>query len=235
MDSDFILDLNSATIRQIATHYEAPKASWVRANMITSQDGHFVGANNTSRDLTGPADFKLLLLLRALSDVVLVGANTARQENYRQPKPHSEYEFLARPTPRLAIVSASLEFDLDSNLFSGGQEPTIIINVGDSKPPADLEKLAQVVPIAHNEILGSAIISTLSQIGLAKVTCEGGPKLLSEMLKADVIDEYDLTISPSQVGGTAKFDESLPANWDLVGTATADEYQFQRFFNRRVS
>ena len=72
------LDLNSAELREIASHYEAPRETWVRANMVISQDGHFVGPNNTSRDLTGPADLKLLLLLRALSDVILVGANTAR-------------------------------------------------------------------------------------------------------------------------------------------------------------
>ena len=235
MNSGLSLDLNCASLIEIADHYRAPKAPWVRANMITSQDGHFVGANNTSRDLTGPADFKLLLLLRALSDVVLVGAKTARLENYRQPKPRPEFEFLAQPAPRLAVVSESLEFDLDSNMFTGGQEPPIIINVGETHPSAELAKRAQVIPIAKSENFGIAIIATLSQIGLTKVTCEGGPKLLAEMLAADVVDEYDLTISPIQVGGTAQFAESLPADWDLVGTATADDYQFQRFFNKRVS
>ncbi len=234
MDSDHNLDVNLTTLAQIAAHYDAPETTWVRANMITSLDGHFVGANNTSRDLTGPADFKLLLLLRALSDVVLVGATTARQENYRSPIPRTEFEFLARPTPRLAIVSQSLQFDLDSNLFSASQEPTIIINVGDSQPATELTNRAQVISIDHVANFGTGVIAALSEIGLTKVTCEGGPKLLRELLSANAIDEYDLTISPIQVGGIATTADCLPTDWHLVGTASADDYQFQRFFNRRA-
>ena len=227
------LDLNSAELREIASHYEAPRETWVRANMVISQDGHFVGPNNTSRDLTGPADLKLLLLLRALSDVILVGANTARQENYRQPKLRPDFDYLGKNIPRLAVVSKSLKFDLTTGLFNGGSERTIIINIGSTEPSPELTRIAQVVSIDNNLDLGAAIISELTHLGMNAVTCEGGTTLLTSLLQADAIDEYDLTTSPVRVGSIAKPSQALPHGWDLMSTAVADDYKFQRFFNKR--
>jgi riboflavin biosynthesis pyrimidine reductase len=230
-----ILDLKLASLPEIAAHYAAEQQAWVRANMIVSQDGHFVGASDSSRDLTSESDLKLLLLLRALSDVVLVGANTARLENYRQPKARAEYEFLERKPPRLAVVSSSLDFDLTSPLFTGGMESTIIVNVGSVTPSAALSELAVIVNVpdndeTHEESFATRLITQLADLGLKKVTCEGGPSLLVQLLKAEVVNEYDLAISPIIVGGTPLWPDALPnpKDWVEVGSATADDFEFMR-------
>jgi riboflavin biosynthesis pyrimidine reductase len=230
-----ILDLKLASLPEIADHYATDQQAWVRANMIVSRDGHFVGAGDSSRDLTSESDLKLLLLLRALSDVVLVGANTARLENYRQPKTRTEYAFLERKPPRLAVVSSSLDFDLTAPLFTGGLESTIIINVGSVTPSAELSELAQIVYVpaneaAHEENFATRLISQLAELGLRKVTCEGGPSLLAQLLKARVVDEYDLAISPVVVGGTPLWSDAFPnpKDWVEVGSATADDFEFKR-------
>ena len=230
-----VLDLNVAATSQIAEHYRSKRQNWVRANMVVSRDGHFVGSTKSSRDLTSTADFKLLLLLRALSDVLLVGANTARIEKYRQPKNRPEFAFLGRRTPRLAIVSASLEFDLGSAMFSGGEEKTIVINVGENLPSPSLCETAHVINLASivdapQVDMADRIISCLNEIGLNSITCEGGPSLLSNLLKATVIDEYDLAISPVNVGGIPDWSDALPnsSQWETVGTAIADGFEFRR-------
>jgi len=200
--------------------------------MIISQDGHFVGPSDSSRDLTGESDLKLLLLLRALSDVVLVGANTARNENYRQPKARDEFAFLNRKPPRLAVVSSSLEFDLDTPLFNGGQEPTIVFNVGTTAPSAELLRIAHVIQLTADAASSFAtnLIANLFELGLSRVTCEGGPSLLAQLLKADVIDEYDLTISPLTVGGTPQWTDALPktTDWVEAASATSGDFEFKR-------
>jgi len=235
-----MLDLQLASLPKIAAHYESNEQNWVRANMIISNDGHFVGASDSSRDLTSEADLKLLLLLRAMSDVVLVGANTARLENYRQPKARQEFEFLNRTPPRLAVVSSSLDFDLDSPLFSGGQEPTIILNAGDKMPPAELTEVAQVVNLrtgeeSSAEIFADVLILKLAELGLYRVTCEGGPRLLAQLLSARVVNEYDLTISPITVGGSPLWPEARPSvsQWDEVGSAFSGDYEFKRLLLHR--
>ena len=230
------LDLANATLQEIAKHYQPPKSSWVRANMVVSQDGQFVGPNDTSRDLTNSQDLSLLLLLRALSDVLLVGANTARRENYRAPKKQAEFAFLNRPTPTLAIVSSSLNFDLTSPLFHGGEQQTIVINAGNIEPSSELLSVAKVVPVLNDGNFTIRLIETLSDLGFAKVTCEGGPRLLSQLLEAEVIDEYDLTISPVVAGIESALPNVLPndLNWRLAASATAGEFKFQRYLKTRA-
>ena len=228
------LDLRNASLAQIATHYQSPRLSWVRANMVVSQDGQFVGENNTSRDLTNSEDLLLLLLLRALSDVLLVGANTARQENYRQPKKREEFAFLNRPTPTLVIVSESLKFDATSPLFHGGENQTVVINVGVNNPPAELLEVAKVISVKSGENFGTRLVAEIRELGFQSVTCEGGPSLLKQLLAAQVVDEYDLTISPINVGA----DDSLPnvmpemANWDVSANATAGDFEFRRYLRK---
>lgn len=200
--------------------------------MIISHDGHFVGPSDSSRDLTGESDLKLLLLLRALSDVVLVGANTARNENYRQPKARDDFAFLNRKPPRLAVVSSSLEFDLTTPLFNGGQEPTIVFNVGPKAPSAELLKIAHVIQLSAEGTSSFAtnLIANLFELGLRKITCEGGPSLLAQLLQAGAIDEYDLTISPLTVGGTPQWADALPktTDWVEAGSATSGDFEFKR-------
>jgi 5-amino-6-(5-phosphoribosylamino)uracil reductase len=173
-----------------------------------------------------------LLLLRALSDVVLVGANTARNENYRQPKARDEFAFLDRKPPRLAVVSSSLEFDLTSPLFNGGQEPTIVFNVGTTTPSAALLKIAHVIQLSDEDPsrIATNLIAKLFELGLRKVTCEGGPSLLTQLLEADAIDEYDLTISPLTVGGTPQWSDALPktTDWVEVGSGISGDFEFKR-------
>jgi 5-amino-6-(5-phosphoribosylamino)uracil reductase len=228
------LDLRTASLEKLASHYQGPKSSWVRANMVVSQDGQFVGENKTSRDLTNKDDLSLLLLLRALSDVLLVGANTARQENYRAPKKRAEFAFLDRPTPTLAIVSKSLNFDLASPLFIGGENQTLVINAGSNEPSRELLEVARVIHVADGPNFGVRVISAIRDLGFQSVTCEGGPGLLSQLLATDVVDEYDLTISPFTVG----LDDSLPnvmpdeSNWDVADTAFAGDFEFRRYLRK---
>jgi len=225
------LDLANATLQEVAKHYQSPKTSWVRANMVVSQDGQFVGPNDTSRDLTSAQDLSLLLLLRALSDVLLVGAITARQENYRAPKKRAEFAFLNRPTPTLAIVSSSLDFDLTSPLFHGGEQQTIVINAGQNEPTRELLNVAKVVPVLNAGDFAIRLIETLSDLGFPKVTCEGGPRLLSQLLTAKLVDEYDLTISPIVAGLVSPLPKVWPddKNWHLAASATGGEFKFQRY------
>jgi riboflavin biosynthesis pyrimidine reductase len=232
-----ILDLQLASLPDIAAHYQSNNENWVRANMIISQDGHFVGPSDSSRDLTGESDLKLLLLLRALSDVVLVGANTARMENYRQPKARDEFAFLNRKPPRIAVVSSSLEFDLSAPLFHGGLEKTIVINVGDKTSSADLNEIAYVVDVSSvsQSHFVPDLIAALTNLGLRKVTFEGGPSLLTQLLEAGAVDEYDLTVSPVTIGGSPAWPGALPreSNWAQVGTAVSGDFEFKRLLFRR--
>ena len=61
-----------------------PAPAGVRANMIFSADGA-AAFQGRAGPLSGPADYQLLLALRAYADVVLVGAGTCLL--YTSPSP----------------------------------------------------------------------------------------------------------------------------------------------------
>src|SRR5687768_6148997 len=56
-------------------------ACWVLANMVCSLDGSVTVAGRVG-ELSGSTDAELFRLLRSVADVVLVGAQTVRQERY---------------------------------------------------------------------------------------------------------------------------------------------------------
>ena len=90
--------------------------------MVASADGA-AALNGRSGGLGGPADRLLFQVLRSLSDVILVGAGTARAEKYRPARPSPGLAALRQgrpPTPPIAVVSASLDLDPDGTAAGRG-------------------------------------------------------------------------------------------------------------------
>ena len=79
----------------------------LRANMVSAVDGAAWGATHRSADINDDADFRVFRVLRALADVVLVGAWTARAERYDQvARPEDLTHLAPSDAPlRLAIVT----------------------------------------------------------------------------------------------------------------------------------
>ena len=73
--------------------------------MVVSADGA-TAIDGRAGDMGGEADRRLFHALRTVADVILVGAGTARAENYGPPKAPP-----GRPAPRLAVVTASGALD----------------------------------------------------------------------------------------------------------------------------
>lgn len=63
--------------------------------MVVSGSGDFVDEQGSSRGISSEFDRKLIGRLRSLSDVVVTGGNTARVEQYQQPK-HADLAVITR-------------------------------------------------------------------------------------------------------------------------------------------
>lgn len=170
----------------------------VRVNFASSADGA-VSVDGKSKGLSSPADRDLFHLLRAMSDVVLVGAGTARAENYGGAR-ESDGRI-----PTIAVVSRSLDLDPGSRLFTDTQVPPIVVTCADA--PADrreaLASIADVV-VAGTEVVDvTDALDQLAERGLRRVVCEGGPHLFGWLVAAGALDELCLTLAPLIAGGRA--------------------------------
>ena len=66
----------------LAEAYAYPRERWLRANFVTSTDGAAY-VDGRSEGLSSAGDKQVFGILRVLTNVVLVGAGTARAEEYK--------------------------------------------------------------------------------------------------------------------------------------------------------
>lgn len=198
-----VRDIAAFSIDELAEFYAAPQLQWVRSNMAISLDGHYADEHGSSRGLSSPLDVRILLLLRALSDVVLVGGATARQENYVPKLPRPELAHLSNVPPRLCVVTETVPFSPTDAMFQQDISAPIIVtgNTSDEAKNERIEALRGIADVVEIEaVTGAEIISLLNSRGLSQVVSEGGP-FIQNLLRADhVIDELDVTIAPTVLG-----------------------------------
>jgi riboflavin biosynthesis pyrimidine reductase len=184
-------------------------ARWIRANMIASVDGAAT-AGGRSGGLSGEADRTVFGMLRALADVVLVGAGTVRAEAYGPARIARRWAALRDgrpPSPPIAVLSRTLDLDEGSGLLAGapGDARTIVITV--QAAPADrraaVAKDAQLIVAGTDRVDLPAAIGALAALGHRHILTEGGPHLLGQLADAGLLDELCLTISPLLAGGGA--------------------------------
>jgi riboflavin biosynthesis pyrimidine reductase len=187
-----------AAIVDLRKAYAVAAERHVRVNFASSADGAAT-VDGKSRGLSSDADRELFHLLRAMSDVVLVGAGTARAENYGGAREADGH------IPPVAVVSRSLAFDTTSRLFTDTQVPPIVITCADA--PGDrrkaLDGIADVVVAGTDTVDVTSALDQLADRGLKHVICEGGPHLFGWLAAARALDELDLSLAPLLAGGRA--------------------------------
>ncbi|MFI8180305.1 pyrimidine reductase family protein [Actinacidiphila glaucinigra] len=191
--------------------YPAGDAPWLRANMVSSLDGA-ARHDGRSQPLSSDADMRVFGVLRALADVVVVGAETVRQEGYRPARAREAFADRRTaagqgPAAAIAVVSARLDLDFSLPLFTEPLVPTLLLTGEDA--PADrvaaAEKAgARVVRAGSGASVEPArVVRELAALGLRRMLTEGGPRLLAQFAAAGVVDELCLTIAPLLTAGDA--------------------------------
>lgn len=186
-----------------------PGSQHVRAVMVSSADGA-AQAGGRAGGLSGPADERLFAALRGHADVILVGASTVRVEGYgveRLDEPRRAWR-QARglsAAPPIAVVTSSCALDPESPLFDPDGPRTIVIthHHAPATAAAALASRAEVIRVGDDAVDLPAALDALADRGLRRVSCEGGPTLLAEVLATGRLDELDLTVSPVLTGGAA--------------------------------
>lgn len=233
------------TLTALAAHYAVPPAtrpdgSYLRVNMISSVDGASDIAGR-SGGLAGEADTMIFRVLRALSDVVLVGSATAIIEDYSQPAADEAFAAARRtagqtPAPALALLSGSLDLPLD---YSPLTSPETVIFTRAAAPADRRAALraagATLVDCGEDDVDPALVRAACVARGWTRIGSEGGPRVLASLLAADQVDELCLTVSPFLTGGSAPriahgATPARPRRMTLHSVlGDADGYLFQRW------
>jgi riboflavin biosynthesis pyrimidine reductase len=201
----------------LADAYRMPPGRSLRVNFVASLDGA-VTVGGASEGLGSPGDKRVFRVLRALADVVLVGAGTAGTEGYRPVAPDSPVGLLRAAIGRpvglpIAVVSRRASLALSSALVAEPSTLVVTCGAADAGRRAALAAAgATVLVCGDDDVDLPAAVSALAERGLEQVTCEGGPQLLRAALTAGVVDELDLTLAPALVGAPQRLlPDGLPA------------------------
>ncbi len=225
------------SIIELAPFYDDPPDG-VRVNMIFSADGA-AAFGGRAGPLSCPTDQRLLKILRGLADVVLVGAGTARAENYGPvilgdaARTRRHHEGRPKPPP-IAVVSRSGE--LPARLFSDPAQPPILVTCARTAARYGPDDDRQHVMVAGEDAVDVAhAVAMLREQGMHRILCEGGPTLLDELVEADAVTEICVTLAPklaaSQPVGHRLHPARLPApvTMSLEHALVCDGYLFLRY------
>ncbi len=184
---------------------------WLMTNMIASADGA-TAVGGVSGPLGGPADLAVFMGLRSVTDAIIVGSQTVRAEHYRIPSGGSERARADRVergqalVPLLVVITASLSLDLHLPIFADpGYRPLVAtVEEAPSERRAELETVAEVVNFGRQQVDLGRLLSELHRRQVKVVLSEGGPSLNGQLIAADLVDEWNLTLSPILAAGNAK-------------------------------
>lgn len=178
---------------QLAQAYAAEPASdglWVRVNMVSTVDGSAQGEDGVTDGINNAPDKRVFHALRSYADVIVVGAGTARAENYGPAdKP-------------LVVVSRTGE--INERLLEADPGNVLLATV---EHAPGLDRARAALGEENVLILGSyaldfvALRAELATRGWRHVLGEGGPQVLRDLLAVGVVDELCLTVVPRIMAG----------------------------------
>ena len=190
---------------ELVRHY-AHAPGRVRANFVATIDGAATGDDGRSGTINNEPDHRVFETLRALADVVLLGAGTARTEAYStlEVPEHLKADRAALGLDEhleLAIVTRS--GILSERLLSAERPPFVITSARCHHLDSLRGRLGPDRVLVHgqDEVDLGAALDDLAGRGLRRVLTEGGPHLFGSLLSAGLVDELCLTTTPQIVGG----------------------------------
>lgn len=205
----------------------------VVANFVETLDG-VVALDDAGRtgggEVSGfsPTDRFVMGLLRALADVVLVGAATVRASDRGRWTPRAVSpadapayaDLRARlglgPNPTTLIASATGRLDPGHPVFHDPSAPVVVAG-----PEAGLAPLRGALPdhvrfaAVPDGSAASGLVDVAVDLGARLVVTEGGPHLIGRLVADALVDELFLTLAPQLAGR----DEGSPRLALLEGAA----------------
>lgn len=184
-DVDLDGDALDGWLRQ---RYDLAGDSWLRLNLISALGGQITGPSGSSNDLAAGIDRPLLKLLRAMSDVVLVGAASVRAEGYTIPR-------------HAPLAVATMSGDLDGHVFPRDLEPGRLLVLcpprAAGRVRSSVGEAAELLPVAGDPMAQPRLLlDALRERGLGRIVCEGGGAIASRLIAAGLVDEFCHSIAP---------------------------------------
>ncbi|WOF74035.1 bifunctional diaminohydroxyphosphoribosylaminopyrimidine deaminase/5-amino-6-(5-phosphoribosylamino)uracil reductase RibD [Parvibaculaceae bacterium PLY_AMNH_Bact1] len=193
----------------------------VSVKLASSLDGRTATHSGHSQWITGERARNRAHLMRARTDAIMVGSATAIVDD---PDLTCRLPGLGDRSPRRIVADGRLRLPLTSKLVRSARDvPVWILTLpdGDTARRQAFEDCGVVlldVPAGPDGTMDMSVaLSLLGERGITRLMVEGGSRLVSSLMRADLVDRLDWFQAPKIIGG-----DGYPALAGL-GIDTVDE------------
>jgi riboflavin biosynthesis pyrimidine reductase len=235
--------IDSDELADLYRHPTVPDRPWVRTNFVSTLDGAAQGPDGRSGSINTASDRLAFALQRTMADVIVVGAATARIEQYRavdlEPWQQAmRAELGLAPYPTLAVVSRTAAAADDLASLPDAEGGPVLIITGRAQARTPIPDGVELITLDDQDLVPpKKLISALADRGFQRVLCEGGPSLVHALHANGLVDEICLTLSPMVIGGPAKRTTSGtlldPEQYRLAHCITAEDQALLLRYLRR--
>lgn len=181
-------------------------------------DGRLATRTGSSQWISGPESLRLAHALRARHDAVMVGVGTVLADD-----PRLTVRLVAGRNPLRVVVDSTLRTPLTAAVLADGAAPGALLAVTVAADPMRVEAMralgATVLCVATDgdgRVDLPALLAALRGRGIASLLAEGGTRLITGLLRAQLVDRLVVTVAPKVLGA------GIEAVGDLDIAALAD-------------
>ena len=168
---------------------------YVTLKLASTIDGRIADASGKSKWITGPQARAKVQELRRIADAIMVGAGTVRAD---------DPSLLPRPAKGRASYRVIIGSNISAKskvLCDEAADRTLLFS--NSNIPTFQHSKAAIIPVSAKTSSGflKSILRNLADRGIMHVLCEGGGELAGSLVRAGLVDDFALFVSPSLLGG----------------------------------
>jgi riboflavin biosynthesis pyrimidine reductase len=181
---DRAIDLTATDLAPTSPGPPPAGRPFMLVNMIATADGRATIAGRTG-PIANRADYELFHALRTRVDAVMVGAETVRVEGY------------GRMEPLAVLVTRSARVSAEVGLLKAPENRVLVLT-----PSADATLPPSAAEVSYLRApLEDGVRRLRTEHGVHSILCEGGPRLLGDLVRAGLVDELHLVIAAKLTAG----------------------------------
>jgi diaminohydroxyphosphoribosylaminopyrimidine deaminase/5-amino-6-(5-phosphoribosylamino)uracil reductase len=170
-------------------------------------DGRIATNTGESKWITTPLSRQFDQKLRKDADAILVGVGTVLRDN-----PRLTCRIVAKKNLTKVILDSNLKTPLEANVLKGKCPVIIFTNKDSIKTLSLISKGVEIIKVKKdiNRLLSwQQILTQLSKRNIASVLIEGGARVASSALQANVVGKIYLIFAPKILGEGLSFSDYL--------------------------
>ncbi|MBU0723555.1 MAG: bifunctional diaminohydroxyphosphoribosylaminopyrimidine deaminase/5-amino-6-(5-phosphoribosylamino)uracil reductase RibD [Alphaproteobacteria bacterium] len=199
----------------------------VTLKIATTLDGRIATHTGDSKWITGPSARRQGHLLRAQSDAILIGSNTALADD---PELTCRLPGLEGRSPVRIIADGRLRLPLTSRLVATAHDIPTWVFTREGTDPMRVDafrdlgvEVIELPAVSETMLDAAALLAELGRRGLTRVLVEGGGAISAALLASDLVDRLVWFRAAAILGGDA-----LPGIAGLGLERIADMPRFRR-------